>query len=53
MSNWDGLMVEHEKRRWDILEKALDVFIMEGFENATFQKIADLCGITRTILYTY
>jgi AcrR family transcriptional regulator len=53
MSNWDGLMVEHEKRRCEILEKALDVFVSEGFENATFQKIADLCGITRTILYTY
>jgi AcrR family transcriptional regulator len=46
-------MVEHEKRRREILEKALDVFVNEGFESATFQKIADLCGITRTILYTY
>ena len=25
----------------------------DGFENATFQKIADRCGITRTILYLY
>jgi AcrR family transcriptional regulator len=46
-------VVEHEKRRQEILKKALDVFIDEGFENATFQKIADRCGITRTTLYIY
>lgn len=48
-----SIVVEHEKRRKEILEKALDVFIDEGFENATFQKIADRCGITRTTLYIY
>jgi AcrR family transcriptional regulator len=46
-------VVEHEKRRKEILEKALDVFVDEGFEDATFQKIADRCGITRTTLYIY
>jgi AcrR family transcriptional regulator len=48
-----SIVVEHEKRRREILEKALDVFIDEGFENATFQKIADRCSITRTTLYIY
>jgi AcrR family transcriptional regulator len=48
-----SIVVEHEKRRRGILKKALDVFMDEGFEDATFQKIADRCGITRTILYTY
>ena len=48
-----AVAVEHEKRRKKILEKALSVFIEDGFENATFQKIADRCGITRTILYLY
>jgi AcrR family transcriptional regulator len=48
-----SIVVEHEKRRREILEKALDVFVDEGFENATFQKIADRCGITRTTLYIY
>jgi len=45
--------VEHDKRQKKILEKALTVFEEEGFENATYQKIADKCGITRTILYLY
>jgi len=48
-----SIVVEHEKRRYEILGKALDVFMDEGFENATFQKIADRCGITRTTLYIY
>ena len=48
-----SIVVEHEKRRHEILEKALDVFTDIGFENATFQKIADKCGITRTTLYIY
>jgi AcrR family transcriptional regulator len=48
-----AIVVEHEKRRREILERALDVFVEEGFENATYQKIADRSGITRTTLYIY
>ena len=48
-----SIIVEHEKRRREILEKALDVFMDEGFVNVTFQKIADRCDITRTTLYIY
>ncbi|MDR0589533.1 MAG: TetR/AcrR family transcriptional regulator [Spirochaetaceae bacterium] len=48
-----SIVVEHEKRRREILENALDIFMEEGFENATFQKIADRCRITRTTLYIY
>ncbi len=46
-------VVEHDKRREEILERSLDVFIDEGYEDVTFQKIADRCGITRTTLYIY
>ncbi len=45
--------VEHDKRKKEILEKALDVFIDEGYEDTTFRKIAERCAITRTILYLY
>lgn len=48
-----AIVVEHDKRKHDILQKSLDVFIEEGYEDATFQKIADRCGITRTTLYIY
>ncbi len=46
-------VVEHDKRREEILERSLDVFMEEGYEDVTFQKIADRCGITRTTLYIY
>ncbi len=48
-----AIVVEHNKRKHEILQKSLDVFIDEGYEDATFQKIADRCGITRTTLYIY
>jgi AcrR family transcriptional regulator len=48
-----SIVVAHEKRRREILAHALDIFMSEGFENATLQKIADRCGITRTTLYIY
>ncbi|MBQ4236843.1 MAG: TetR/AcrR family transcriptional regulator [Treponema sp.] len=48
-----AIIVEHEKRKHEILGKSLDLFIEEGYENVTFQKIADRCGITRTTLYIY
>lgn len=48
-----ALVVEHDKRKHEILAKALDVFIEDGYEDVTFQKIADRCGITRTTLYIY
>lgn len=48
-----AIIVEHDKRKHEILQKSLDVFIEEGYEDATFQKIADRCGITRTTLYIY
>jgi AcrR family transcriptional regulator len=48
-----SILVEHDKRRSEILERAVDVFVEEGFENTTFQKIADRCNVTRTILYVY
>lgn len=48
-----AVLVEHEKRKHEILEKSLDLFVEEGYEDVTFQKIADRCGITRTTLYIY
>jgi AcrR family transcriptional regulator len=48
-----GAAIEHDERKKEILSKALEVFMEEGFEAATFQKIADRCGFTRTTLYIY
>ncbi len=48
-----SIVVEHEKRKREILEKSLQLFTEDGYEDVTFQKIADKCGITRTTLYIY
>ena len=48
-----AVVVEHDKRKREILDTALDLFMEKGFEDVTFQKIADRCGITRTTLYIY
>jgi AcrR family transcriptional regulator len=48
-----AIVVEHDKRKHEILAKSLDLFCKEGYEDVTFQKIADSCGITRTTLYIY
>ena len=48
-----AIVVEHEKRKKEILDKSLELFIEEGYEDVTYQKIADRCGITRTTLYIY
>lgn len=48
-----AIVVEHEKRKREILEKSLQLFIEDGYEDVTYQKIADKCGITRTTLYIY
>jgi len=48
-----AVQVEHDKRKREILAKSLELFIEEGYEDVTFQKIADRCGITRTTLYIY
>lgn len=48
-----AIVVEHDKRKKEILETALNLFMEKGYEDVTFQKIADRCGITRTTLYIY
>jgi len=48
-----SIVVEHDKRRHEILENALEVFMEDGYEEVTLQKIAERCGITRTTLYIY
>lgn len=48
-----AIIVEHDKRKQEILEKSLELFCSIGFDDVTIQKIADACGITRTTLYIY
>ncbi|MDO5552699.1 MAG: TetR/AcrR family transcriptional regulator [Planctomycetia bacterium] len=47
------VFVDHTERRKLILERSFALFAREGFEGVTFQKIANECGIARTLIYRY
>ena len=46
-------MINHEERRKEILKKALKLIADRGYENVTYQQIADYTGLGRTTLYKY
>lgn len=47
------VLVNHQERRNLILQHAFALFAEEGFSGVTYQKIADRCGISRTLIYKY
>lgn len=48
-----AVIVEHDKRKAQILDKSLELFCKFGYDDVTFQKIASECAISRTTLYIY
>ncbi len=48
-----GIVIDHEARKSEIINKSIQLFAEEGYNGVTFQKIADSCGIARTTLYKY
>ena len=48
-----AIIVNHEKRKREILFKSLRLFAESGYADVTFQCIADRCGLARTALYKY
>jgi len=46
-------IVNHEERKREILTKAIRLIGERGFSQVGYQQIADVCGLTRTTLYSY
>jgi AcrR family transcriptional regulator len=46
-------IVDYERRRREIAEKAVPVFAEDGFHDTNLSKIAGLCGFGRTTIYKY
>jgi AcrR family transcriptional regulator len=46
-------IVDHQQRRIQILTKAFALFAEEGYAGVTYQKVADRCGLSRTVIYKY
>ena len=45
--------VDHHARKRDIIVNAIQLFARQGYNDVTFQDLADSSGIARTILYRY
>ena len=45
--------VDHRARKHVIIANAIRLFARQGYNDVTFQDLADSCGIARTILYRY
>lgn len=46
-------IVDYERRRQEIADKAVPVFAKDGFHDTNLSKIAELCGFGRTTIYKY
>ena len=46
-------IVDHDNRKREILEKALELFSLSGFHASSFAEIAESCGLSRTNMYNY
>lgn len=47
------IIIDHDKRRQDILIATIALFSTQGYKDVTFQKIAAACGLPRSSLYAY
>jgi AcrR family transcriptional regulator len=46
-------IVDHNKRRNEIVDRAIPIFAKEGYYQTNLSQIADLCGFKRTTIYKY
>lgn len=46
-------VIDHDKRKTEILVTALEVFAKEGFKDTNMSLIANSCNISRTTIYQY
>lgn len=47
------IQVDHLERQREIMRKTLHLIAERGYEDVTYQQIADVCGLSRTTLYKY
>ena len=46
-------IIDHDKRKQDILKRAFVIFAQRGYQDTNLSYIADRCGISRPTLYLY
>ncbi len=45
--------IDHKQRKQLIITRSIILFSEQGYNGVTYQKIADACGLARTVLYKY
>ncbi|MFA6928783.1 MAG: TetR/AcrR family transcriptional regulator [Lentisphaeria bacterium] len=48
-----SIVVDHEARKREILQKSLTLFADYGYPGVTYKQLAERCGLARTALYKY
>ncbi len=48
-----SIVVDHDARKREILQKSLALFADFGYPGVTYKQLADRCGLARTALYKY
>jgi len=48
-----SIVVDHERRRRDILDRSIALFGESGYDGVSYRRIAERCGLARTTIYKY
>lgn len=48
-----SIVVDHERRRREILRRSITLFSEHGYEGVSYRQIAERCGLARTTIYKY
>jgi len=44
-------IVDHEYRSKDIIDQALDIFSRKGYYTASYEEIAEKCGLSLSLIH--
>ena len=48
-----GILINHERRRREILDRSVALFGESGYDGVSYRRIAERCGLARTTIYKY
>lgn len=48
-----SIVVDHERRRREILKRSMRLFSEHGYDGVSYRRIAESCGLARTTIYKY
>ncbi len=46
-------IIDHARRKQEILQKAIELFARQGFQDTSLSQLSEACGVSRPTLYLY